>query len=102
MRHMHSDKSIGAAMLRSLAWFAFGAALIGATILADVAFDLVFLEGDIRRDGGATTVAGMRTSLSEIGIDAAQAAQTARKSQETMPVWLYRALKRQYRRSRSR
>ena len=56
MRHMHSDKSIGAAMLRSVAWFAFGAPLIGATILADVAFDLVFLEGDIRRDGGATNI----------------------------------------------
>ena len=56
MRHMHSDKSIGAAMLRSVAWFAFGAPLIGATILADVAFDLVFLEGDIRRDGGAKSI----------------------------------------------
>lgn len=56
MRHMHSDKSIGAAMLRSVAWFAFGAPLIGATILADAAFDLVFLEGDIRRDGGATSI----------------------------------------------
>ena len=49
-----------------------------------------------------TTATGMRTRLSEIGIDAAQAAQTARKSLETVPVWPHSALKRQYRRSRSR
>lgn len=35
----------------------------------------------------ATTVAGMRTSLSEIRIDAAQATQTERKSLETVPIY---------------
>ena len=44
----------------------------------------------------------MRTSLSEIAIDAAQEAQTAQKSMETLPVWTNRALTLQYRRSRSR
>ena len=50
------------------------------------------------QDGGK----GMRTSLSEIVIDAAQVAQTARKSLETVPVWPHSALNRKCRRSRNR
>ena len=49
-----------------------------------------------------TTATGMRTSLSEIGIDAAQAAQTARELLKTVPVWPHSAIKRQRRRSRRR
>jgi hypothetical protein len=44
----------------------------------------------------------MKKSLSEIAIDAAQAAKTARKSLETVPVCPHGALKRHYRRNRSR
>jgi transposase, IS5 family len=50
----------------------------------------------------ATTAAGMRTSLSEIAISAAQAAQTAQKSLETVPVWPHSAIKQQCRRRRRR
>ena len=56
MRHVHSGKSIATDVLQSVAWFAAGAVLIGACILADMAFDLAFLEGGIRRDGGATSI----------------------------------------------
>lgn len=50
MWSVQSAKSIVTALLRSMAWLAAGAALIGAGIVADLAL----LEGGVRRDGSKT------------------------------------------------
>ena len=54
MWNVQSAKSIVTDLLRSMAWLAAGAGLIGAGIVADLVFDLALLEGGMRRDGSKT------------------------------------------------
>lgn len=54
MTGVNAFTKLAVALAQSAAWFAAGAAMIGAPILSDVAFNLALLEGGTTRGGDAT------------------------------------------------